>query len=249
MIEFENSLHPALSASVDRPMARRWIAGVEPNLAYACAWSVLKLYNLVCIREIRVRGQTELPAAPKIIAANHPNVTDSFVVPFVFRGKLSCLAQANIFDIPVLGGLLASAGGIPAVRGRPDAVLAAARRRIEQGYSLYICPEGRLNHGGLLHRGHTGAVRLALSTGAPIVPVGFYVAPRHTHTFRPIVDGVARAGRWQVGGPIYVDIGSAWWPGRELTGQPKAGDYRRLTDRLMTQIATLARQAEARAEA
>ena len=248
MNQLENSHISARTAIAGHSARPASEARGGPGLAYACAWTLLKLYNLVCIGEIRARGQAGLPDGPKIIAANHPNATDGFVLPFVFPNeRLSCLAQANLFDIPVLGRWLAGAGAIPAVRGRPDSVLAAAQRRLKQGYSLYICPEGRLNQGGALGRGHTGAVRLALSSGAPIVPVGFYVPPRSVRTFSRNAGGRVHIGRWQVGGPIYVEIGEAWWPGRELPDRPKGGDYRRLTDQLMDRIAALALRAEARA--
>jgi hypothetical protein len=51
----------------------------------------------------------------------------------------------------------------------------------------------------------------------------------------------------QVGGPIYVEVGEAWRPGREVAGKPQARDIKRLTDKLMEQIGGLARRAEARA--
>jgi 1-acyl-sn-glycerol-3-phosphate acyltransferase len=244
MPPFESPPYPA------RPQPSPFAYGpaAEPGLAYACAWSFLKLYNLLFIHEIRARRPAELPAMPKIIASNHPNATDGFVLPFVFPDeKLSVLAQASVFRIPVLGGWLAGAGGIPVVKGRPDSVLDAAQRRIGQGYSVYICPEGRLNQGGALGRGHTGAVRLALASGVPIVPVGFYVPPRHVQTFSRTAGGRVHTGRWQMGGPIYVEIGEAWWPGAELAGRPAARDYRKLTDRLMAEIGALTRQAEERA--
>jgi 1-acyl-sn-glycerol-3-phosphate acyltransferase len=247
MTQLENSIFPARTAIAGhsaRPAPERQ---GEPGLAYACAWTVLKLFSLVCIREIRARRQTALPTVPKIIAANHPNATDAFVLPFVFPDKLSVMAQANLFEIPVLGRLLAGTAAIPVVRGRPDSVLAAGQHRIRQGYSLYICPEGRLNQGGALGRGHTGAVRLALSSGAPIVPVGFYVPPRSVRTFTRTSGGRVHTGRWQMGGPSYVEIGEAWWPGRELAGKPAARDFRRLTDELMGRIGALAREAEERA--
>ena len=246
MTSLENSLFRPRTAIAGRSARTAANRKGEPGLAYACAWTVLKLYNLVCIGEIRTHAHAELPAVPKIIAANHPNATDGFVLPFVFPDKLSVMAQANLFELPVLGRLLAGAGGIPVVRGRPESVLAAAQRRINEGYSMYICPEGRLNQGSALGRGHTGAVRLALSSGAPIVPVAFYVPPSCVWTFQRTSGGRVHTGRWQVGGPIYVEIGEAWWPGRELAGKPVASDFRKLTDRLMEQISALASQAEKR---
>ena len=129
--------------------------------------------------------------------------------------------------------------------GQPSATCAEATRS-------RFCPEGRLNHGGRLHRGCIGAVCLALHSGVPIVPVGFYVTDRYAHVLRASVDGRATYGRWQFGGACQVEIGRAWWPrhcepGSMAPGERKYGLERRLTDELMQQIETLVGQAKARA--
>jgi 1-acyl-sn-glycerol-3-phosphate acyltransferase len=223
-----------LAEAVHRP-SDRWYA-----LLRAC----LRLYAVTCVEAIDVHAQAALPPQPKIIAANHPNMTDALLLPSIFADRLCVLGQANGFSLPVLGPLLARAGHLPVLRGRFDLVLRAARQRLAQGFSLVIFPEGRLNHGGPLYRGRLGAVRLALETGAPIVPVGFHVPARHTHAVRLQVDGLPTVGRWQVGGRCTVAIGPAWRPDQE-TGCGAPAQARRLTDALMAQIAALARAAEA----
>ncbi len=241
----EADLHLLTAPIYEWPARRRRSTG--PDVWYALGRGVLRLYTLACVRAIRVHRADEVPAIPKIIAANHPNVSDGFVVPFVFPDRISCLAQANVFDIPVLGRLLGRAGSIPVVPGQSERLLCAAQRKLEQGYSVFICPEGQLNHGGPLWRGRTGTVRLALRSGAPIVPLAFYVPPRFLRRLGARVDGQVRSGRWQVGGAIYVEVGRPWWPSRLVDGLVDRETLRRLTDELMVQIAALARQAEARA--
>jgi|SRR5579859_6189115 len=214
----------------------------------------LRLYAATCVRQLSVRYQAPLPSGPAIIALNHANVTDVFLLPSIFPGDICCLAQANLFDIPIIGQVLRRAGQLPVVRGQPAALLEAAAHRLRHGYSIAVCPEGRLNHGGPLHRAGVGTVRLALHTGYPIVPVGFYVAERHAQVIRATVDGRATHGRWQVGGACHVAIGRPWWPRPDWLRRdwpwPMAdgdGNYRllrRLTDQLMLEIAALVRQAE-----
>src|SRR5258705_2048204 len=109
MTPFENTLisaRPVGAGVTTRPAPE---PRAEPGLAYACAWMVLKLYNLACIGEIRARGQTGLPAGPQIIAAQHPHSTDGFVLPFVLPDKLNVMAQGHLVDISLLGGLLEGA--------------------------------------------------------------------------------------------------------------------------------------------
>jgi 1-acyl-sn-glycerol-3-phosphate acyltransferase len=209
---------------------------------------ILALYRLACIRAIKVRFQAELPEGPIIIAPNHPNATDAFVLPSVFPGKLSCAVQADVFDVPVFGRLLAWTGAVPVVRGQSATVLTDAQIRLEQGRSVVIFPEGRLNHGGAMYRLHTGTVRLALSSGAPIVPMAFYTPARFCRMFYGRFQDKPRSGRFQFGGPIFLEIGTAWWPAGELAGPPGPESCRQLTDRLAGRIAALVSQAAGRAE-
>ncbi len=207
-----------------------------------------RLYAATCVRELSLRYQAPLPPGPLIIALNHANVTDAFLLPAIFPGVICFLAQANLFDLPVVGRLLALSGNLPVVRGQPDALLEAAGRHLRRGYSIAVCPEGRLNHGGRLHRAGTGTVRLALQTGFPIVPVGFYVADRHAKIIRATVDGRQTYGRWQIGGTCYVEISQTWQSEPAARGDRSYRQQRQLTDELMRQIGTLVQRAEARAE-
>src|SRR5262249_56856288 len=69
-------------------------------------------------------------------------------------------------------------GGVGRIRVRGEGgsaserALASATEVLEQGQVFGIYPEGTRTRDGYLHRGHTGVARLALRTGAPIVPVG-----------------------------------------------------------------------------
>jgi len=207
----------------------------------------LRLYAITCVRRAAVHCQAPLPPGPKIIAFNHANVTDACLLPALFPGDLCFLAQANLFDVPLAGGLLARAGQLPVVRGQPAPLLEAATRRLQQGYSIAVCPEGRLNHGGPLHRAGVGTVRLALQSGYPIVPVGFFVADRHLKVIRATVDGRRTYGRWQVGGACQVEIGQPFRLEPLADGAPAYRQQRRLTDQLMGDIAALVQQAAQRA--
>ena len=127
-----------------------------------------------------VLGADNVPAeGPVILAANHLAVADSFVVPIVVPRQVSFLAKAEYFQGDgVRGGLLrwvfGSLGAIPVERGRGRAAMEAldqAERVLRSGGAFGIHPEGSRSGDGRLHRGRTGVARLALSTGAPVVPV------------------------------------------------------------------------------
>jgi 1-acyl-sn-glycerol-3-phosphate acyltransferase len=89
------------------------------------------------------------------------------------------MAKASILRIPVLGWLLRMSGQIPVERGgstRSSAALKAARELVSKGRSVIVYPEGSLTRDPDLWpmRGKSGAVRLALELGIPVVPIAHW---------------------------------------------------------------------------
>jgi 1-acyl-sn-glycerol-3-phosphate acyltransferase len=79
-----------------------------------------------------------------------------------------------VFDVPVVGQLISGAGQIPVTRDRdPHKALAAAEDAVRAGECLVMYPEGTITRdpGVWPMSGRTGALRVALETGAPLVPV------------------------------------------------------------------------------
>ena len=195
---------------------------------------------------VAVEHTTALPPGPKIYALNHPNMTDPLIVTQVVAEPLCGLMQADLFAVPALGWLLARTGCLPVTRGGGSALLAAASRKLAAGYTVAICPEGRLNNGGPLAPGHTGAVRLALAAGVPLVPLGLYVRPEDVLDIHHFRYGRPARGRVQVSGVCYATVGAAWWPAPAPAGVEPAEHLRRATAELMQRLATLTQQAAAR---
>lgn len=126
------------------------------------------------------RGVERLPrSGGMILAVNHISNADPVVMAvFVAQtgGFPQFLAKASLFDIPVLGRLLRGMGQIPVHRGAVTAAdaLEPAVAAIAAGGRVLIYPEGTITVDSQLWpmRGKTGAARLALRTGCPVVPVG-----------------------------------------------------------------------------
>ena len=125
---------------------------------------------------VRVEGRENLPTkGPVIIAANHRSFLDSIFIPLVVRRRVTFVAKAEYFDDPKTAWFFRAVGQIPIRReggSAAEGALAAATDVLEAGGVFGIYPEGTRTRDGYLHRGHTGVARLALKTGAPIVPVG-----------------------------------------------------------------------------
>jgi 1-acyl-sn-glycerol-3-phosphate acyltransferase len=202
-------------------------------------------YTSILTRGVRAAGLEHISTGPKIIIANHPDATAIFALPRLFSDRLCFLAQADLFNLPVMGSLLRRAGHLPVARGQSAQLFEAAAQRLAQGYAIALCPEGRISPLGGLARAHTGAVRLAALTGAPLVPVGCYVPLEHLLTLRFRAGGRERLGHWQVGGHCYLQIGPAWHPpgGPAVTAQ----SARQATDLVWARVAGLVEQARAAA--
>lgn len=128
------------------------------------------------IFRVRVVGRDHIPGTgPVIFAANHRSFMDSIFLPLVLRRRMTFVAKAEYFDDPRSAWFFRAVGQIPIRREGGSAsqrALDAATDVLEQGGQFGIYPEGTRTRDGLLHRGHTGVARLALRTGAPLVPVG-----------------------------------------------------------------------------
>jgi 1-acyl-sn-glycerol-3-phosphate acyltransferase len=126
------------------------------------------------------RYQDKVPQSGGVIfVANHISNADPLAVGqfLAFSGRWPrFLAKASVFEIPVVGRIIAGSGQIPVLRDSAkskDALIAAAQA-IEQGRALVIYPEGTITEDPDLWpmRGKTGAARLAFTTHCPIVPIG-----------------------------------------------------------------------------
>jgi 1-acyl-sn-glycerol-3-phosphate acyltransferase len=125
------------------------------------------------------RGMEHIPAeGGVIIVVNHISHADPLAVAhYIYdAGRWpSFLAKSGLFEAPVLGYLLKAVHQIPVRRGTTDAVkaLEAARAGVRSGEAVVIYPEGTTTREPDLWpmRGKTGAARLWLDTGAPMIPI------------------------------------------------------------------------------
>jgi 1-acyl-sn-glycerol-3-phosphate acyltransferase len=167
----------------------------------------MNVYGQTMLR-VDVVGNAPLPPGPKIIAANHPTTTDPFLLLGMVAEPMSILITEMCFEIPVFGQYLRLAGHIPVVDGNGRAAFETARQRLGAGECIGIFPEGALSplEGGVGHP-HTGAVRLALLTGAPIIPVGISLQRERIRFVDVTAGGKTETSRWYLNGPYAVTVG------------------------------------------
>ena len=127
-----------------------------------------------------VRGLEHVPGeGPAILASNHLSVSDSVFMPVAVPRQVFFLAKSDYFTGPGVKGRATAAffraiNQIPMDRtgGRASVkALSAGGRKLQEGELLGIYPEGTRSPDGRLYKGKIGVARLALETGAPVVPI------------------------------------------------------------------------------
>jgi 1-acyl-sn-glycerol-3-phosphate acyltransferase len=151
--------------------------------AMTVAAAILKPTLLTATSRTWIDGEKIPATGGCIVVLNHISHVDPLLsAHFVYdHGRLPrYLAKSGLFSNKYLGGFLSSAGQIPVERLSRNAIGAydAAVRAIAEGECIVIYPEGTLTRDPGLWpmRGKTGAARIALATGCPVIPVGHWGA-------------------------------------------------------------------------
>ncbi len=207
--------------------------------AFTLAVCILKPLFFLTTKREWVDGRKIPAQGGCVIALNHLSHIDPLTAAhFVHdHGRLPrYLAKSGLFDNPALGFFMRAAGQIPVERASTAAVGAydAAVAAVRAGECVVVYPEGTITRDPDLWpmTGKSGAARIALATGAPVIPIGQWgaqalLAPyaKRPNLFprKPIV--------MRVGDPVVLD---------DLARQPHTGAVvHEATDRIMAAITAL----------
>jgi 1-acyl-sn-glycerol-3-phosphate acyltransferase len=183
-----------------------------------------------------ITGAHQVPrTGPVILASNHLSFIDSVVIALLAPRPVVFLAKAEYFDKRLSRWFFSAVGSVPVRRGAfrlAQESLAAARRVLDDDRAFGIYPEGTRSLDGRLYRGHTGVAWLALSTGAPVVPV----ALTGTEHLQPVGSRLPRIR------PVTVRFGA---PLRFTGDHGSAAARRTVTDEVMHAIGALSSQPRA----
>jgi 1-acyl-sn-glycerol-3-phosphate acyltransferase len=146
---------------------------------YNFARIVLTIPTLLIYR-VRAIGVENVPKqGPLVLAPNHFSQMDHFFAGVYLRRKIRFMAKSQLFGPPVLTYIYKHGGVFPVRRGHHDEVaIETARILVDQGEMLLVYAEGGRSRSGELGRPKPGIGRIALETGAPIVPVCIYGSER-----------------------------------------------------------------------
>jgi 1-acyl-sn-glycerol-3-phosphate acyltransferase len=214
-------------ATVRNPVADGILGRVRPSPFYllvgALSWPVLRgLFRL------RAEGQENLPREGGfVLAANHISNFDPWPlgIPLWPTRYLRFMAKSELYWWP-LGPIISAGGAFPVRRGERDVeAIDTAVRLVREGHLVVMFPHGTRQRKGLVKRhqpkAHTGAARIALEAGAPLVPVA--------------IAGTDRLSRL---GPLRVRYGKPI-PLDDARDKEPSLAARETTDRLMQELERL----------
>ncbi|MFD2757962.1 lysophospholipid acyltransferase family protein [Gulosibacter faecalis] len=210
----------------------------RPSLFWVMSALVVPPFNLLTKYEIT---GTLPPTGTAVIAPNHYSDIDPLITGIaVWRlgRKPRYMAKASLFRVPIVGWFLRKSGQIPVERDRGAArrsnSMGAARELVERQSVVVVYPEGTLTRepDSWPMRGKSGAVRLALESGAPLIPMASWGAqalvPRYERKLHL---------RWRT--PIQVRVGDPI-DLSEFAGKHKSrAAVEEATRRLMVEITRL----------
>ena len=142
------------------------------RIVYWLVRAFLQPFFHVYFRMVRIGREHIPPSGPVIIAANHRSFLDPFVIGTMARRPMYYVAKQELFQKRWQGWFLNALGAFPVARGESDErTIETAKTILGRGDIVLIFPEGTRTRPGSLGRAKRGVGRLALETGAPVVPV------------------------------------------------------------------------------
>jgi 1-acyl-sn-glycerol-3-phosphate acyltransferase len=194
--------------------------------------------------KLNIRRHGILPGGPKIFVSNHPSATDPFMIHIIVRERLSVLITAKAFSVPVFGWFLRKIREIPVPLEQGNIALEHAGRSLQNGRSVAIFIEGHTSPlDGSFLPPRTGAARLALKTGALVIPVGIYVRRDLCTRIRSKIDGNQTEGNWYLRGPYAITVGEPMLFDGDIEDRQHV---RHISEMIMRQIRQLAYESEHR---
>jgi 1-acyl-sn-glycerol-3-phosphate acyltransferase len=231
----------------DNPQAN--LASLPPS--FGEAWFELgrifaSLYTRALFNQ-QIQYKAILPAGAKILAANHPSTIDPVLLTLLVPERVSILIAERVFKVPYFGQSLRLSGHIEVLCGNGKLAIQQGIQALENGRTIGVFPEGAISpiEGGL-QRAHTGAARLALATGAPVIPVGFALESSRLWCRHTEIKGTDEDAAWYPSGPYGITIGEPL----TFSGDPEDRDLvRSVTEQIMQHIAALSAESARRLRA
>ena len=189
--------------------------------------------------ELDILWQAPLPPGPKLIVANHPSFTDPFAISLLSARPMAILITSLAFLVPIFGFYLKRSRHIPVTPGAGGPAFDEALQRLKAGETVALFIEGHISPpDGSFCPPRTGAVRLALGAGVPIIPVGIHIAQERLRVIEAKIKGEIYPEQWYLRGPLRMVVGEPIHLEGDIEDRPRVVEE---SQRVMQRIVDLVR--------
>jgi 1-acyl-sn-glycerol-3-phosphate acyltransferase len=222
------------------PRVRASAEKTRPSVFWPLAAIVVPMVGLVARIEI-IDGEKMPREGPYVLAPSHSTEFDPLIVAVVVwrLGRAPrFMAKESLFKVPVLGWALRATGMVPVARSSSATAarqtIAASELLVEHGRGVVVYPEGTLTRDPDLWpmRGKTGAARLALTDGIPLIPMAHWGA-------QDILPRYGKLSLWPLRRHVRVMVGDPVDLSEFSGKQAQPAALVAATDRLMNDISQL----------
>lgn len=207
--------------------------------------NLINLY-VKSLLDFDLKYEAELDNQPKIFAPNHPTTSDPFIISKITKIPFYMLITNQAFIVKGFGAYLRQSGHISVKKGSGGKIVEQALRKIEQGDSIAIFPEGRLSPIiGTPAPFRSGIGRISLSTNAPIIPIGIYCSDSNMLIFNVEQETGTAISRVVIGGKYFITVGKPI----HVFGDPQNyEDVKQVNAQVREEVQRLMRLSEARSK-
>jgi len=183
------------------------------NLLYTASRTAMDHYARMMV-DFDVEQTARLPEGPKLFVANHPTTTDPAYLTLLTNERIYTMISKLVFDMPIIGPALRIADHVVVDQSNGREAFNRAQDLLRNGENVALFPEGALSPAkGGVYPLKNGAARLALSTGATVVPVGIAADPERIHR----ID----ISRLYLDGPYAMTVGRPMQFQGEMSDRPR----------------------------
>jgi 1-acyl-sn-glycerol-3-phosphate acyltransferase len=183
------------------------MVSLTEKIMFRLSKPVVKTYTGTMLK-MDVHQKSPFPPGAKIIAPNHPSTTDPFFIASMIGSQSFILINDVLFQVPILGEYLRRSGHISVKPGCGQEAIDRALEHLKQGHTILIFPEGLISPlAGGFHKARTGVARLAITSGAPVFPVGIHLSKERIWKTQSMVNGKSEPGYWYPRGPYNITVG------------------------------------------